>query len=179
MIIGLVGGPRSGKTTAFYMMQENLGYADEYAFAGPLKDAFKCMFPSADVNSQTGKARPLGTTGLGTVRNGFQTLSDWAKTYDPKVFTDLAEQYLESHIPVRESVGFVPLIFTDVRLKGEARMLRRYGAHLVGFTRGRSHLDMSHYMESEFTDIEVDTMINNNGTLAETKTQLDEMLEKL
>lgn len=178
MIIGLVGGPRSGKTTAFHMMLQNLGCADEYTFAGPLKDALQCMFPSADVDSQEGKASPLGDSDR-TVRDGFHTLSDWAKTYSPHVFTDLAEQYLKGHTPVPGSVGFLPLVFTDVRSLEEAAMLKRHGAHLVGFTRGRHVLDTSHYMEHEFMGIGVDTMINNNGTLEETKTQLDEMLEKL
>ena len=178
ILIGLLGGQKSGKSTAAEMIQDIMGdqFVMQLSFAQPLKEALEHIFTDVDTDTQEGKAALVN--GKASVRELLQSLGDWAKEVDMGVFTNHVRYEIQE---VRAATVSSVLVVTDVRQPSEADMIRAEGGHIVGFTRGRELVDLNHGhpIECEFLKVQSDTLVDNRGSMPETLAQLRVLLEKL
>jgi len=173
-IIGLAGRAGAGKDTAARRFMNRWGYR-QYSFAQPLRDGLKAMFDMSDIEfGPDHKESPiLNEVTFHSARFLMQTLgTEWGRNV---VQTDIWLRVAEHRINQFKSPY---VVISDVRFPNEAEWISRKGGIVLWVERDRDNMLSSeaaqHVSESMIESGDADGVIDNNGTVAQLNTEVDE-----
>ncbi len=196
----IVGKANSGKNTLANLIFEhikwdeidsgNLSYLDDrlksVAFADPIKEMIHIMFPSINKDCLYGSSALRSTV----IPNAFkdnnpltirQLLIDigtgLGRSYNENVWID----NLFFKLDKAEKENALAFAVPDVRFVNECTALKNKGFYLIKLVRD-SQLKINHISETNqdsISDVEFDTIIYNNMTLAELSGEAKKIFKKL
>lgn len=175
-LIGLMGKKRSGKDT-FASTLVNNGYT-RFAFADPMKDALLAVNPWVAVASKNDDGgfvasstrlanliRHVGWEGakeMPEVRRLLQDFGMSIRDIDPDFWIRATmEPAADLHFE-----GW-PVVISDARFKNEIAAIREAGGTLIRIDRPGLTSDDKHVSENDWTDVEPDLVVVNDGSLAD------------
>ena len=170
--IGLCGLAGSGKSTAADYLVRHHGFL-RLSYASPIKRMVRAMLIEAGapfldaVEMVDGKLKELPTPFLAgrTPRHAMQTLgTEWGRDL---IAQDIWRRILLNKVSQNASER---IVVDDVRFPNEVEGLRAEGFHIIRVVRASAHATGGH--SSEAQDFEVDTVITNDGTVADLQASL-------
>ena len=178
MLIGLYSPvPRSGKTTVATFLLRHLGFS-RVPFAQILKDMTRPILQSVGYSSQeilaleagdkTEIIEPLGVS----LRRIYQTLgTEWGRDcINPNMWT------LLWHARVSDMLAAdVDVVADDVRFPNEYDLIRSMGGQVWKITRPNTDMTCGHSSENGLEDKYFDRVVENNNTLWDLVTRLQDI----
>ena len=164
-LIGISGKKRSGKNTISSLIKQELRKkVVEYAFADELKRevALACKVSVEYIEQHKDNFRLM--------------LQGWGTDYKRKLVSD-DYWVLKTFRNINEAEPHVAII-TDVRFKSEAQAIKAVGGVIVRVSRNTGLSD-NHISETDMDDYKADFIIDNNGSIEETKKQVKELVLKI
>lgn len=184
MILAFTGRAGSGKSTAARGVLEALPTAEEFAFAGALKETARHLF-GLTTRQLYGDEKELVDPRWGTTpRRILQRLGNGARTAHPDVWVrHLFEREIPDHGPLEH------VVISDVRYPNELAAVRARGGVVVRIVRpglarwpwlrsplARRVLLGEHASEAAIDSLPVDHEIVNDGTVADLQRVVVELL---
>ena len=149
-IIALAGKAGYGKTTISKMITEIDPKSSVTAFAAPLKDMVRAIFPQLTdyhLKDQVGKAAPTDLLNGYSPRELMQFFgTDFVRRFDPDLWVKRAKDKIELHRrpATRGRPKLNYLVFDDCRFENEVNLIRQYDGCII-------HLERTE-TEKSFTD---------------------------
>ena len=172
MIIGLCGDQGSGKTTVGNILAEKYNF-HILSFSDALKDIVSILFqwPRHLLEGDTPYSREWR-----------ETIDDWWSNYlnipdfTPRkalqiIGTDVLRDKFHPDIWMiiieRQLSNNKNIVITDIRFTNELNMIRKHGGHIIYIKRTNesSFIKPSHKSEYDITQMDIQDIIYNNGTL--------------
>lgn len=171
MIIGITGKKRAGKTTVANMLAEHYGFV-VLSFAGPLKDAVKDIYGLSDRQVEgTGYDREKILPEFGvSVRTILQQMGVAARAISEDTWVRHMDRSITALPPDTD------IVVPDMRFLNESAFLRSRGATLVRVDRPGVATSDTHISETEMSQIAVDHVIGNDGTVDDLRASLGALL---
>ncbi len=170
-IIGLTGHKRTGKDTVAEWLRRYHAY-HIISFATPIKMMASTLLSESEETFERLKDEKVEWLGC-TRRHIAQTLgTEWGREMiHPDIWINIA---------LRKTVGYSRCVFTDVRFKNEAFMLRQHqfapDTQIWRIERpgcdGKNPNGKWHASECEVPLIDVNRTLKNNGTIIDLESQL-------
>ncbi len=170
-LIGLTGHKRAGKNTVADWLTQYHGY-HQIAFAEPIKQMIAGM-----LNETVETLERLKDENVDWLD---QTRRYLLQTLGTNYGRDCIHPNIWIKIALRKTVGYSRCVFTDVRFKNEAFMLRQH--HFTPDTQiwrierpgcdGKNSNGTWHASECEVPLIDVNCTLKNNGTIIDLESQL-------
>jgi hypothetical protein len=172
ILVAVCGAKLSGKSEFADRLAGCHGF-EVLSFAEPIRAALRAMgVPEEYLRRDADKTRQIPELGGVSFRKAAQTLgTQWGRE---TIGADLWAMNLFRRIPAR---GF--FVVDDLRMKNEAEIIRRLGGQIVRVNGGRSGEFDSHATEQEFQEIVPDCTIENAGTLADYRLEIDRFVSGL
>lgn len=171
-LIAFAGPAGSGKDTAAGFLKGSK-YVP-YKFAAPIKQAISNMFgvPLSlleDSVAKEGELTPYGKS----MRYMMQTLgTEWGRDLiHPDIWVILATKRLYEVMTLGKC-----MVISDLRFENEAQWVRQSKGQIFYLERGASGIGQSHKSEQGFQLQPEDTVIINNGSIAELRAKLGHQL---
>jgi hypothetical protein len=196
--IAISGRANSGKDTTSRYFEDcfNSGWKDKYftsrntvtiAFADPIKEMILQMYPGLKREYLFGDSEYRKKIIPGSYYNGesltiralLQELGEGCKKYNPKIWIDAFDE--KCKIIQTQSKGIELIIASDLRFIDEFNYLKENGFYMIRILRGEDE-GMNHVSETQQKQIknsDFDKIIDNNGSLADLKAQIDEIAKFL
>jgi hypothetical protein len=200
MIIGICGFQSSGKDTIAELLINEYGFK-KLSFAGALKDVLSVIFgwSREKLEGLTKEDREwreqidiwwsktLDMPQL-TPRYALQYFGTelFRNHWHPDIWVKVVENKLINMVKEEENV-----IITDCRFENEINLIRNYGGQIINvyrnmpqwFTEYKNGIEVEevnllHRSETEWIRCQVDTVIENNGTIEELYTRVKYILNK-
>jgi hypothetical protein len=200
MIIGICGFQSSGKDTIAELLINEYGFK-KLSFAGALKDVLSVIFgwSREKLEGLTKEDREwreqidlwwsktLDMPQL-TPRYALQYFGTelFRNHWHPDIWVKVVENKLIDMVKEEENV-----IITDCRFENEINLIRNYGGQIINvyrnmpqwFTEYKNGIEVEevnllHRSETEWIRCQVDTVIENNGTIEELYTRVKYILNK-
>lgn len=168
-IIGLSGKAGAGKSTISSLLLELIPQRGELVkLAGPLYGLQKIIYDYLRLPQPKDKDRRLLQL-LGT---------DWGRAQDPEFWIKRYYQNVQD-----TQVAGIPYVITDdVRFENEAAFIRQMGGVIllvVGRAEGMDSAAAAHSSEAGLPLSQVDFIVDNSGTIQDTRGQVRAFLETL
>lgn len=163
--VGFSGKSRSGKSSIAKMLNTNF----QFAFADELKDTIQRVF---------GLDREQLSRKLPAVRKTLQRFGTEAvRNIFPDAWVTCLERKLGRYEKVFPTYG---MVVSDIRFLNEAEMLHRRGYKIVRIFRpGEDFQSNLHSSETELDNLEMDSLIVNNGSLEQLQKKADKLYKWL
>lgn len=168
LVIGLAGRARVGKDTAADYLTSRYGLA-RLAFATPMKEGLRAMF-GLDDRRLHGELKEAPIPELGrSPRQLMQTLGDWGRSNNPRLWIWAAERYLNALKADIRSQGlrWHGVVITDIRTESEADWVRDIGGTVFHLTRRQAPDVAAHNTEHGIHTRLSDFTVPNDGTVEE------------
>lgn len=176
VLIGLMGGKGSGKTTAASYLIDRLGFT-ERSFADPLKKACKELFLLSDeqiYGTQEQKETPDDRWFGCTPRKMLQYVgTDLLRDYLDNIMPGLHKNVFTHHFRLWYHDLMVKnphacVVISDVRFQNEADFIKELGGYLIKIDRPGIASNDTHPSEVELRSIKsYDIVLINNKTIEE------------
>lgn len=165
----MLGQKMSGKDTCGDYLVKNYNFTKK-SLAQPLKEACKSIFQLTDeqvyINKEIPDPRWNGVTprkllqivGTNLMRNDLIKYIPELKDMDNTIWIHNFNLWYENNKDKN-------VVIADIRFQDEAKMIKDNGGILIRINRGEPNLLDLHQSEQELLNIEVDYIIENNGTL--------------
>ena len=192
--IAISGKANSGKDTISKMFCELIHPFHKYtknhckiiAFADPIKNIIKTMYPQIDPLHLFGSSEYRGEIIPGsfvdgvplTIRRLLQDFGEGCKKYNPKIWIDVFDNKLKKC--EKDKINIV--IASDLRFIDELNYLRENGFVLIRLLKPDDVPQMSHISETQqnqIKDEEFNFIINNDGTLNDLNNKVLEIVNKI
>lgn len=175
-VIGLSGYARSGKDTAADYLVEQKGYVKK-SFATPIKQAMEILNPIVDVGGHFVQlASVVHTSGW----EGVKDMSDDARRLLQVFGTEVGREMFGQNFWVDYAVNNIEdgarVVFADVRFPNEADAIRALGGHVARVERPGIEAVNSHVSEHALDGYKFDTVVANDGTIADLHEKIDQIL---
>jgi hypothetical protein len=188
-IVALIGQKRVGKDLVGSIICDQYHNSVALKFAGPLKEAVKCIFKLSDEEVEGDKkdiVHPRWKTtpreimqwlGTDVMQYQIQTIVPQVKRlfWAEQMCEEIESKHMDNHV----------VVITDTRFKHELDMLnQRFSpSNVVSIKLLRQHLEAtsgasSHQSESNVVNIDTDYVIQNNSTVDHLKQQIQSILDK-
>lgn len=198
--IAITGKANSGKNTLSKLLSEEMSkqYAEKYsslqghviftkyiAFADPIKEMIRLMFPDLPKKYLYGPSKYRGEVIPGafkdgkllTIRNLLQDLGTGVgRSYKENIWLEAFDHKLK-----KVKGAYQVVIVTDVRFRNEFDHLKNLEFYQIKLLRD-SHTKMNHASEinqDSIKDNEFDYIVNNNGTLEDLKTEVVKIVSQI
>ncbi len=192
--IAITGKANSGKNTLSKLIHAEMNdistfgnVSVEYiAFADPIKEMAKLMFPHLPKKHLFGSSKYRALPIPGAFKNGQpltvrQLLIDLGtgvgREYNETTWLDAFDHRFKKAESQKKDL----VIVTDVRFRNEFNHLKKMGFYQIRLTRDLQ-LKIDHSSETNqdsIKDEEFDYIINNNGTLQDLQTKVEEIVNEL
>lgn len=175
-LIGLTGLAGSGKDTVRDMLQREHGFAG-LAFAEPIRSMLRELFNSTGISPDWMDLRELKEkpiSGLGvSYRQMAQTLgTEWGRSLQPDFWLRIADEFLAS----MAEQGETHFVISDVRFQNEADWVHQRGGVIWRIERDGIAPVRAHASEAEISQLRVDAVIANHGSLQELESAVQQAL---
>lgn len=190
--IAITGKANSGKDTLSRMLVKETRivhnryiYAKYMAFADPLKEMIRIMFPDIPKKNLYGSSKLRNEIIPGAFKDGNpltirQLLIDLGTEVGRKYKESVWLDNFDSRFAEVSPGNLV--IVTDARFRNEFDHLKQLGFVMIKLTRDGNNPAINHISETGQDSIqenEFDFVINNNGTLSDLKYTVHEIVTKL
>lgn len=173
-IIGVTGIAGSGKDTFALVAKEMEQKTDQFAFAGPLKDACKILFNFSHDQLHDQETKEIQD---GRWKKSPREILQWLGT--DVLRNQINEDFFVMNMKQRiDDSKAEYIIVTDVRFPNEAEFIRSLGGKVVKIVRdnkktgGKTTKYSSHVTEQGIPDNLVDAIIENNSSIEEFKNNI-------
>lgn len=189
-VIGLYApAPQSGKSEASKIMEKKHGF-EMLSFADPLKHMLGSLlmdmgFYTTDIRQMLYgnlKESDLVSRNLDldpkiTPRYLAQTLgTEWGRhLIDSELWVKIAKKRAETVI----NTSTLKVVFDDVRFPNEYKAIKDMGGLMVKITRSGVVKEHNHVSDGALDDYEFDMYLENNGTLEEYQTAVDDFVSNI
>jgi hypothetical protein len=182
MIIGLHGGKRAGKDTAYNFIQSVYPHAQRLAFADKIKESLAALFGVSIREINTLKEE----RGVFKIESqSFEHSYTWrsfAQRYGTEAHRDIFgdDFWVDMILPREPTVPDDELwIITDVRFKNEAERIKHLGGHIIRINRPDLFHNDSHISEERLPDEYFSYIIDNKSSLNQFKERVLEVVSEL
>lgn len=178
--IAISGKANTGKDTVARLLIRNfadVGYHDSYiqqlAFADPIKEIVKIIFPQSDTRCLYGSSKYrnelISGTNL-TYRQPLLDIGSFLKMYGDDIWINI----LDYKIKELEGLNKKIVIVTDARYEKEIDYLKRNHFYMIRTNRNvKNNIDHeSESSQNKISDLLFDVLLNNNGTLDQLSTDI-------
>jgi len=188
--IAICGKANSGKNTLSKMLKKHVPKGQKtviIAFADPIKEMIRLMFPNLPKKVLYGSSQLRNEAIPHAFKDGIpltirQLLIDLGtgtgRSYNENIWIDNFDARLEKLLKNKNNKM---VIVTDVRFRNEFDHLKNQGFHMIRLLRNNKNM-INHVSETNQDGIlneEFDDVIHNNGSLAELKTRVIEIVSHL
>jgi len=194
--IAIVGKAGSGKDTVYKLIHKNRLNTNstsmvvkKIAFADPVKEIAKIMFPFLTKNILYGPSRLRATEIPNSFKDGKpltvrQLLIDigtgLGRSYNEQIWIDNFEQRILSYVKKHSNqypIDYM-IVATDVRFRNEFDIVKNKGFYMIKLERN-NHAninDISETQQDEIKDNEFHFILKNNGTIKELEKKIVDKL---
>lgn len=186
-IIALTGPKGSGKDTVADLIvghyQAQWKTVHRLAFADPIKKMVQHIFKLDNTSNKQYDRFKRSTLDVFDVdkimcsvegRHVVREIGMLMRNYDEKQFNNYIEDYFKSARFTNNNV----FVITDLRFDNEYTMLRQWNANIVKIDRPGYHYD-GHITERGFDDHLVDFTINNQGSLLDLTSSVQDLINTI
>lgn len=183
MLIGLVAGKQSGKSTFADYLCKKYSFTTQ-AFADPIKDGVKIMFDFSDEQMEGILKEVIDKRWGISPRQALQIIG-----------TDIFRKHLPDTVPGLSQIGDKfwlerfkiwyrknkdkNVIVSDIRFPNEAKLIKDMGGMVVKIQRNGMKNNDQHISESLIDKIDSDAMIRNDFSIKEYYQHIDELMSHI
>lgn len=185
-VIVAIGGYKTvGKDTVGELLSELYGF-QRLAFADPLKAVALAADPIialSGTNFSEDKFEPwrlsemVDTFGWEDVKSNFPESRRFLQKLGQEGCRNVlgSDIWINAALAELDKFNGLDIVFTDMRYKNEAEVLKRRGAVILRLNRPGCEAG-EHASEREIDEVKPDYVINNDGSLDDLKTKVDEFM---
>lgn len=186
VLIGLMGGKGSGKTTGAAYLVNNYNYCKK-SFAGCLKKACQCLFMltreqlyGEQEDKENSDPRWFNCSARKIVKFiGTDLLRDNMHRLIPELGKDIfVHRFTLWYEEKIKNDPEINVVVDDVRFENENECIKKFGGIIIKIERSSSDGQDMHPSETELNNLPYDFLIENNGTKEELHMTLNHCLSK-
>ncbi|WP_119157454.1 hypothetical protein [Caldimonas tepidiphila] len=178
LLLGLIGFAGCGKSTAARYLEDQHGF-EQLGLADPIRNMLCALLDAAGAGGEWMTERalkelPVPTIGV-SYRHLAQTLgTEWGRAISPDFWLRIGTGKL---LQAKE-LG-IDLVLSDIRFPNEAAWIKAHGGVLVRISRPGLPSVRDHESERHSSTLPADHEIDNRGSMACLRDQLDSLIHEL
>lgn len=193
--LAISGKKNTGKNTVVSLIENTLVkphlFIHSYAFADPIKEIARQMFPQIDNENLWGPSEKRNTIipdafdedgNPLTCRKLLLDIGKNGRKYNPDIWINATFDFLNIHAKDSYAQIISTQIISDVRFKNEFKRCKKENFILIRIVRPKNesiNQDISEIDLDDITDSEFDFVISNDGNLSDLEKKVNQLIEKI